>query len=303
MKFYIVTPSFRSLTWLPRCVRSVADQANEWIEIHHHVQDGGSEDGTVQWLESWSSKVRDIPGYRFSFSSERDGGMYDAINRAWDLLPEDADVTAHLNSDEQYLPGTLKQVAQMFELRRRSDILLGTYIVVDRQNKYVCHRRPVMPRACLSWLNCACITNSSFYRASFFRQKQPRFDTSWRNIGDLVFFHQLAEEKVSFSTIPDVVTSAFVCTGENLAWTASAIEERARWESEVPRALVILNGLIYRWVNLTRIAVDFFCTAPREYFIYDADEEIRRHHSITHPTPLWNASSRNASRSAGGTIS
>lgn len=228
--------------------------------------------------------MSDISGYKFTFSSKRDNGMYDAINRAWDLLPEDADVTAHLNSDEQYLPGTLKQVAQMFEPRRKSDILLRTYIVVDRKNNYVCHRRPVMPRACLSWLNCTCITNFSFYRASFFRQKQPRFDTSWRNIGDLVFFHQLAEEKVSFSTIPDVVTSAFVCTGENLAWAASAIEERARWESEVPCALVILNGLIYRWANFIRNLVGYLCKCPLSFSIYDYNG--RGVHLVINPTPL-----------------
>ncbi len=303
MKFYIVTPSFRSLAWLPRCIRSVADQVNERIEIHHHVQDGGSDDGTVHWLESWSSKMSDISGYKFTFSSKRDNGMYDAINRAWDLLPEDADVTAHLNSDEQYLSGALEHVAQMFEQRKKADILLGTYIVVDRDNNYVCHRRPVRPRAYLSWLNCACITNSSFYRVSFFRNKRPRFDTKWRNIGDLVFFHQLAEEKVTFSTMPDIITSAFVCTGENLAWTDSAIEERARWVCNVPRALVVLNSFIYRWVNLTRVVVNLFCEKPREYLIYDADEEVRRCHIITHPTPLWNASSRSVSRSADESIS
>lgn len=188
MKFYIVTPTFNSLQWLPRCVRSVADQVGGGVEVHHHVQDGGSSDGAVQWLEAWKQAHDGLEGYTFTYTSEKDRGMYDAINRAWDLLPADADMTAHLNSDEQYLPGALSEIALWQQRKPRAEVLLGTYIITDDKNQYICHRRPVIPRAWSSWLNCACITNSAFYRADAFRQRRPRFDIRWRCIGDLVFF-------------------------------------------------------------------------------------------------------------------
>ena len=287
MKFYIVTPTFNSLHWLRCCIRSVADQVAPGIEVHHHVQDGLSKDGTVAWLEAWKESHAETPGYTFTYDSRNDVGMYDAINKAWDAMPMDAGITAHLNSDEQYLPGALVEVAYWMQRKAAAEVLLGTYIIADAENKYICHRRPVMPRAWSSWLNCACITNSSFYRAASFRRREPRFDTRWRCISDLVFFRDLTQHKVVFACIP-VVTSLFVCTGENLAWTNRAHEEWLSLHADVPWLLRIANGLIYRWVNFKRRLVDMCMSPPREYAVYAADDESRVLYSIKEPTSAWN---------------
>ena len=69
-KFSIVTPSFRNSEWLKLCVASVADQA---VEHEHIIQDGGSDDGTLDWL---------LSDPRVSAVAEKDAGMYDALNRA-----------------------------------------------------------------------------------------------------------------------------------------------------------------------------------------------------------------------------
>ncbi len=108
MHFTIITPSFNQLEHLKRCVASVADQTAGRVEhraqsepspsttnsstctIHHHIQDGASTDGTVEFLKSVVNKL-DVTSpnakspkpkaYSFSFSSEADEGMYDAINK------------------------------------------------------------------------------------------------------------------------------------------------------------------------------------------------------------------------------
>ena len=139
MKFYIVTPAFNAIQWLPRCVRSVADQVGGGIEVHHHVQDGGSDDGSVEWLSAWQMEHADVSGYAFSYESKGDEGMYDAINKSWDLLPDDADMTAHLNADEQYLPGALAEVSAWCTKKTGADVLLGIYIISDAENQYICH--------------------------------------------------------------------------------------------------------------------------------------------------------------------
>src|SRR5688572_31350980 len=96
MTFSIITPSFRNSEWLKLCVASVADQG---VEHEHIVQDGGSDDGTLDWL-------RIDP--RVQAHVEKDAGMYDAINRG--LNRATGDIIAHLNCDEQYLPGALPAV-------------------------------------------------------------------------------------------------------------------------------------------------------------------------------------------------
>ena len=46
MKFWIVTPSYNHLDFLKLAIMSVADQVRSDIQVHHHIQDGNSSDGT-----------------------------------------------------------------------------------------------------------------------------------------------------------------------------------------------------------------------------------------------------------------
>lgn len=287
MKFYIVTPTFNSLTWLPACIRSVMDQAIQGVEVHHHVQDGGSVDGTSSWLEDWKQRHANVPDYTFSYVSERDEGMYDAINLAWSKLPDDAAFTAHLNSDEQYLPGTLAKLLDCFAIYPRAEVLLGSYLILDADMHYICHRRPVVPKVWSSHFNCTCITNSAFYRASAFRGRKMAYDTRWKSIGDLVFFRDLLVENVRFYTIP-LMTSSFVCTGGNLAWSGLSFEEWSTLKSET-RGLpfFLYTRLPFKWVNFKRLVADFLLPAPRDYSVYFADEDSRRCFKILLPTARW----------------
>ena len=68
--FSIITPSYNMLSYLRRCCASVADQ--EGVAFEHIVVDGGSIDGTGDWLKE-NQHLRSV--------SEKDDGMYDAINK------------------------------------------------------------------------------------------------------------------------------------------------------------------------------------------------------------------------------
>ena len=101
MRFSIITPSFRNSEWLKLCVASVADQQ---VDLEHIVQDAGSDDGTLDWL---------LTDSRVKAFVEKDSGMYDGINRG--LRKATGEIVAYLNCDEQYLPGALSAVKEMFE--------------------------------------------------------------------------------------------------------------------------------------------------------------------------------------------
>ena len=102
MQFSIITPSFRNSQWLKLCIASVADQ--QGVELEHIVQDSCSDDGTQDWLPH---------DQRVKAFIEKDGGMYDAVNRGYRRAT--GDILAYLNCDEQYLPGALKAVHDFFE--------------------------------------------------------------------------------------------------------------------------------------------------------------------------------------------
>src|SRR5271155_3382250 len=101
MRFSVVTPSFRQSQWLKLCVASVADQG---VEVEHIVQDACSDDGTLDWL---------LTDPRVKAFSEKDAGMYDAVNRG--LRRASGQILSYLNCDEQYLPGALQAVGDYFE--------------------------------------------------------------------------------------------------------------------------------------------------------------------------------------------
>lgn len=287
MKFYIVTPTFNALGWLQRCVRSVADQVAEGVQVHHHVQDGASKDGSADWLREWQAAHANTPGYVFTFESSKDAGMYDAINLAWSKMPSDADVTAHLNSDEQYLPGALKGVAEAFLSHPEADVALGTYIIVDAESRYICHRRPIMPHKWTSRTVCEIITCSCFHRAEPFVRHNIRFDTRWRAIADVAFYRDLVNDSPRFLVLPELITGTFTVTGSNLAWTETSRREWAELCSVLPWYVSKRHGFAYRWCNLKRRLRDFFCTSPRSYALFMPGEEQRTSISIKHPTPHW----------------
>lgn len=291
MIFYIVTPTFNSLRWLPRCVRSVADQVGEDVQVHHHVQDGASSDGTREWLQHWQQEHADCPGYRFTFESAPDKGMYDAINTAWAQMPPQADVTAHLNSDEQYFPGALAEIARAFR-SSRADIALGAYIIVDAESRYICHRRPVLPHRRTSVTVCEIITCSCFHRADHFRNHSVRFDTRYRALADVIFFRDLVNLRPRFAVLPKVFTGSFTITGDNLAWTETSRSEWAAYLRTLPWYTVKLHGLSYRIVNFLRMLRDCVCPAPRSYSIYLSDSATRTTLPIKHPTCRWGCRSR-----------
>jgi len=117
MLFSIVTPSFRQLDWLKRCVRSVADQG---VELEHIVQDAGTGPQLDEWVTGFS------PARLFV---ERDKGMYDAVNRGF--ARASGEIFAYLNCDEQYLPGALAAVAALFARQAELDLLAADYLIVD----------------------------------------------------------------------------------------------------------------------------------------------------------------------------
>lgn len=60
MTFYIVTPAYNALSWLQRCIYSVADQVAEGVEVHHHIQDGGHQ---MERLSGWrTGRKNKFPG-------------------------------------------------------------------------------------------------------------------------------------------------------------------------------------------------------------------------------------------------
>jgi glycosyltransferase involved in cell wall biosynthesis len=288
MKFWIVTPSYNQLEWLKLCIASVADQAGDGIEVHHHVQDACSSDGTREFLADHLANSQQLlaNGYTFSYESAPDDGMYDAINRGWKLASEDVDVVAHLNCDEQYLPGALKSVADFFMNNAETEVLLADMIVVDTNGDYICHRRSLKPYPMISKFHCAGFTATTFHRLSVTRDKQVFFDTRWRNIGDKVWYNALHDARCSFGIMHRLV-SLFTETGDNLNWTENALVEGKQYREEYLKGISRIRHFVSKINGLRRYILEFFHKPPAFYALYEKGKDGRTVYRIKNPTGMW----------------
>ena len=114
LRFSIVTPSFNQLEFLRRTADTVLGQIGDF-ELQWIVVDGGSTDGTVDWLAQQNDA-------RLTFTSGPDLGQADAINKG--LKKASGHIISWLNSDDLYAEGALAIVAAEFD-RQPFDWLVG----------------------------------------------------------------------------------------------------------------------------------------------------------------------------------
>lgn len=103
---HIITVCFNDLEGLKQTVMSVRNQSD--VHVHHIIIDGGSTDGTREWLESNGSGL--------DWISEKDKGIFDGMNKGLDKAGEG--IVTWLNSSDYYdRNDNLKQVVDSYEKR------------------------------------------------------------------------------------------------------------------------------------------------------------------------------------------
>ncbi len=128
----IVTPSYNQARYLRATIESILGQ--NYPRLRYHVQDGGSDDGSVDILKSY--------GERISWRSGPDQGQADAINLGFQEI--DSEIMAYLNSDDVLSPGTLAYVANVFQARPDIDVVYGHRVFIDADGMEI--GRAVFPR-------------------------------------------------------------------------------------------------------------------------------------------------------------
>lgn len=305
MRFTVVTPSFNQLDWLRRCVASVRDQVSTPLSVEHIVQDAGTEGiekfarehGAVLYREGEKDcRGQEAGGegeqtgdYSLTIYSERDAGMYDAINRG--LRKATGEICAYLNCDEQYLPQTLRWVADFFSDSPGTDVLFGAAIVVREDGSYVCDRRVMVPTRWHSMVsgNLSIFTGSTFFRRSAVLDRGLFFDPHWKVVGDAVWTLRLIEAGLVM-TASHRPLSAFAETGGNLSGGGNprAAEETRRLRWSAPAVARCLRPCILLSYRLRRWLTGAYKLHPHSYAIYtDSECRQRRQFDVRRPCFRW----------------
>ena len=112
MKLSIITITYNCQNTVARCLDSMAKQTYDNIE--YIIVDGGSTDGTLKVIESYS-KIID------QFISEPDEGIYDALNKG--LRIATGEVIGFLHADDVFASNmTLHNIMHVF-MSSNSDVV------------------------------------------------------------------------------------------------------------------------------------------------------------------------------------
>ena len=124
MKLSIITVVYNNERTITDAIESVLGQTYKNIE--YIVVDGNSTDGTLERIEPYRGNIH-------HFVSERDNGIYDAMNKGLALAT--GDVIGILNSDDVYAdPEILERIMSAFKQDPKLDLIYGDLVYVKPDN-------------------------------------------------------------------------------------------------------------------------------------------------------------------------
>jgi glycosyltransferase involved in cell wall biosynthesis len=149
MLFSIVTVTLNAKKALERTVNSVLEQS--FRQIEHVIIDGGSTDGTTEMISDFNSQLSILNSeiLNLKYLSERDNGIYDAMNKA--LRIATGDYVWFLNAgDALKSPSTVADVAAVCEANNLPDVIYGETDLTDANGRFLAPRRLKAPTQ-LNW--------------------------------------------------------------------------------------------------------------------------------------------------------
>jgi glycosyltransferase involved in cell wall biosynthesis len=127
MKISIITVVYNNKDTIQAAMNSVLSQ--DYDNLEYIVIDGASTDGTIKLINDVAAKY---PRKNIKLISERDNGIYDAMNKGIDLAT--GEILGTLNSDDVYIDNqVLKRVSDAFS-DKSIESSYSDLVYVDKYN-------------------------------------------------------------------------------------------------------------------------------------------------------------------------
>jgi len=119
LKISIITVVWNNAKTIKDAINSVLNQS--YKDIEYIVIDGSSTDGTIDIVQSYGDKIK--------FISEKDNGLYDAMNKG--IRMATGDVVGILNSDDFYASDKILQIVADEFLKGNIDSVYANLEYID----------------------------------------------------------------------------------------------------------------------------------------------------------------------------
>ena len=197
MKISIITVVYNNKHTIKDAIESVIFQ--DYEEIEYIVIDGGSTDGTIEIINSYQKNI-DV------FISEKDDGIYDALNKG--IQAATGDIVGFLHSDDIYnSKDVLSKIANSFELQENLDSVYGDLVYVSNNNTNRITRKWISSNFSLKKLEFGWMPpHPSLFIKKEIYQKYGMFDTNLKIAADYdLILRFFGKNKITTKYIPGVL--------------------------------------------------------------------------------------------------
>ncbi|MCC7303200.1 MAG: glycosyltransferase [Bacteroidia bacterium] len=235
MKISVITVCYNSAKTLGDTLQSVVSQDHDNKE--YIVVDGGSSDQSLQIIQSFGTKIN-------RFVSEKDNGLYDALNKGIGLAT--GEVISILHSDDRFAHGhVLSDVADAFN-KNNCESLYGDLDYMDGSMQKVVRKWRSGPYNRSRFLSGWMPPHPAFFLKRSAYENFGTFNTAFTISADYeLMLRMLYKNKVSSFHLPAVLVKMRVGGKSNVSIrnrVNANQEDRKAWE---------VNGIQPRWYTLT----------------------------------------------------
>lgn len=185
IKFTIVTCTFNAEHELQRTLDSVFHQS--YADVEHLILDGLSSDRSVEMAQTYKQRSDEArTGHEVVVCSERDSGLYDAMNKG--IARAAGDYIVFLNAGDTFpSEATLEHIAHSIgDGEALPGVIYGDTDIVNDEGRFLRHRR-LQPPAKLTWRsfrNGMLVCHQAFYVLTTLAKDNP-YNLNYRFSADV----------------------------------------------------------------------------------------------------------------------
>lgn len=237
----VLTPCFNSVKTIEKTLECIEKQTYQKME--YIIIDGGSTDGTLELIEQHRARLPK----QFTLISEKDQGIYDAMNKGIGLAK--GRLIGIVNSDDWYEEDTVEQIVKHYQ-GNQYEVVYGmqrTYLNRKEKATFIYHH-DFLPEQMIT--HPTCFVTKDAYKAF------GVFDLKYRSAADYDLMLRFYESKrVVFTPIYQVLSN-FQLGGMSSSQTGvrenAMIRYKRGFMSKKKYYFVMLKSRIYEWLTKKR---------------------------------------------------
>lgn len=187
----IITVVYNGESYLEDTIESVINQT--YNNVEYIIIDGGSTDRTVDIIKKYENRID-------YWTSERDGGIYDAMNKG--ILKATGDIIGMINADDWYEPDIFVNIASVFTENKNIDIVFGDLNIYSGTKK---KQKTKYGNINKLYKNMSINHPTCFVQKKVYKDRL--FDTSFKIAGDYDFIMYCKSMKLSFFYLNSLVAN------------------------------------------------------------------------------------------------